>query len=115
MSNLSEKYKNYDREQDPNGAQGIGLANAVAREYGPINVPREQWEKWKTIAFRKFPPLGSGDKLTRKDAIVRLRELGQEGYEIVSGYSRLKRNDAWAYLRGIKRNIHAHLENLTFG
>ena len=119
MDRLLEKYENYDIENDSE-AYGRSLAERCLKKYGTFNIEgiiKEQRnrEKWKAIAFRKFPPLLPGETILVREIKERLTELKKAGYNIKSGYSRLKKKEAKAYFKGIKRNISSPPNNPVFG
>ena len=129
MDGLLELVKMYDLEEDiaPSeirnkvaGSDGMGLANRCFQTYGTFNIKgiierQRNWEKWETIAFRRFPSLLPGETILAREVRQRLTGLKKAGYDIQSGYSRLKKKEAWAYFRGIKKDIRTHLNNPVLG
>ena len=120
MDTLLEICESYHSDNDPTGSQGISLADRVYRKYGTFKIKdiierQRNWEKWGTIAFRRFPLLLSGETILVREIRERLTELKKTGYDIESGYSRLKKKEAWAYFKRIKKDIRIHLNNPVLG
>jgi hypothetical protein len=110
MDKLLEQCESYHVENDPTGDQGRSLADRCFQTYGTFNIKdiierQQSWEKWRAIAFRRFSLLLSGETILVREIRERLTELKKSGYDIQSGYSRLKKKEAWAYLRRIQRKL----------
>ncbi len=120
MDKLLEQCESYESDNDPAGNQGRSLADRVYRKYGTFKIKdiierQRNWEKWEAIAFRRFPLLLSGETILVREIKQRLTELKKTGYDIESSYSRLKKKEAWAYFKSIKKNIRTHLNNPVLG
>ena len=120
MDTLLEICESYHPDNDPTGDQGINLADRVYRKYGTFKIKdiiqrQQNWEKWEAIAFRRFPLLLSGETILVREIRERLTQLKKAGYDIESGYSRLRKKETWAYFRRIKKDIRARLNNSNFG
>ena len=119
MDRLLEECESYDIENDTE-AYGRSLAERCFQKYGTFKIKdiiqeQRKWKRLKSIAFKEFAPLLVGETILTREIKTRLRELKHAGYEIESGYSKLKKKHAWAYFRKIKRDISAHLNNPAFG
>ena len=119
MDKLLEECENYDIENDSE-AYGRSLAERCFQTYGTFKIKdiieeQKNWEKWRTIAFKKFPVLLPRETILVKEIKERLTELKRAGYNIKPGYSQLKKEEEWSYFKEIKKEISSHLNNLVFG
>ena len=115
MDELLQECESYDIENDSE-AYGRSLADRCFQTYGTFKIKdiierQRNWEKWKAIAFREFPVLLPGETILVREIRERFAELKKTGYNIKSGYSRLKKKEAWAYFRKIKGEINHNLNN----
>ncbi len=116
MNKLLEECVDYDFDEDiqeSGGAYGGVLAERVYQRYGRFDTKKiieeqAQLDVWKKIAFRKFPPLLPGETILVREIKARLSELKKAGYDVKSGYSKLRKKDTWDYFREIKRDISSH-------
>jgi hypothetical protein len=119
MDNLLKAYKSYDIENDSD-AYGRSLVDRVYRKYGTFEIEeiieqQKNLDKWKAIAFKKFPPLLPREIILVTEVKERLKKLKQAGYEIKPKYHQLKKKEIWAYFREIKKNITHKLNSPIFG
>ena len=113
MNELLEECESYNPDEDQSGTIGMRLAERVYRRYGRFDTKKimeeqAQWDVWKKIAFRKFPPLLPRETILVREIKARLNELKKEGYDVKTGYSKLRKKDAWDYFREIRKDISFH-------
>jgi len=119
MERLLEEYVSYNSDEDYNGAIGGNLAERCYQRYRIFNIRKiieeqRNWETWKKIAVRRFPPLLVGESITLREIRERLGELKRANYPVESGYSKLKKKDAWNCLKQIRKDIKIHLRGNNF-
>jgi len=69
-------------------------------------------EKALEVAFRDFAALGHGESFGVREIKRRLSEIRQTGYNLTP-YSHMTKNQAWAYLCKVKRDL-SERRNLAF-
>ena len=112
MDKLKEEYENYNPDEDTTGAMGMKIADRIYQKYGRFNIKNQEKKNlWKKIAFRKFPPLLSGETILSRELKERFRELKEAGYEIKKSYSNFNKNESWEYLKKIRKDISSLFED----
>ncbi len=117
MDRLLERYVDFINQDEEDRIEAVGrnIVNRIIEKYGTTNIgPIIKAQKnvglWKEIAFRRFAPLLVGESITLREIRERLGELKKANYPVESGYSELKKKDAWNYLKQIRKDITIHLK-----
>jgi len=63
------------------------------------------------VALTRFPELNKGESIAVREIKDRLRIIRNAGYE-VKPYSRMDKEEAWAYLMGIRKDIREKAKEL---
>jgi len=115
MDRLLERYMDFVNQNEEDRVEPIGrdIVNRIIEKYDTTNIKpiikkQTQWNIWREIALRRFPPLLLGETILVKEIKERLGELKKAGYNINSGYSKLRKKDVWDYFRKIRKDISFH-------
>jgi len=111
LRELIAKCRDYDADQDPNGAIGRSLTQRFYQKTGRFSIERVlgDYEIWKKIAVGPFPDVFPGERVQVVDLKRKFKELEKAGYPIESGWRHLNRKQAWAYLYRIRREFSSEL------
>ena len=111
LRELIAKCRNYDPDEDPNGAIGRSLAQRFYQKTGRFSIDGilEDYETWKKIATGPFLDVFPGERVQVVDLKRKFKELEKAGYPIESGWRHLKKKQAWAYLYRLRREFSSEL------